>query len=29
MKNILMVKVGYFCMKQKLMWDNVVMFPFH
>ncbi len=24
MKNIIMVKVGYFCMKERMMWDNVV-----
>jgi hypothetical protein len=24
MKKIIMVKVGYFCMKQKIMWDNVI-----
>jgi hypothetical protein len=24
MKNIIMVKVGYFCVGQKMMWDNVV-----
>jgi hypothetical protein len=24
MKNIMMVKVGYFCMGQSMMWDNVV-----
>jgi hypothetical protein len=24
-----MVKVGYLCMGQMMMWDNVVMFPFH
>jgi hypothetical protein len=23
------VKVGYLCMGQMMMWDNVVMFPFH
>jgi len=29
MKKTIMVKVGYYCMKQMMMWDNVVMFPFH
>jgi len=29
MKKIIMVKVGYFCVKQEMMWDNVVLFPFH
>jgi hypothetical protein len=29
MKKTTMVKVGYYCMKQMMMWDNVVMFPFH
>ncbi len=24
----IMVKAGYYCMKQMMMWDNVVMFPF-
>jgi hypothetical protein len=24
MKKIIMVKVGYFCMGQRIMWDNVV-----
>jgi hypothetical protein len=24
MKNIIMVKVGYFCMGQRMMWNNVV-----
>jgi len=24
MKNIIMVKVGYLCMGQMMMWDNVV-----
>jgi hypothetical protein len=28
MKNIIMVKVGYFCTKQRMMWDNVEMFLF-
>jgi hypothetical protein len=28
-KMIIMVKVGYFCMKQIMMWDNGVIFPFH
>jgi hypothetical protein len=28
MKNITMVKVGYICMGQRMMWDNVVIFPF-
>jgi len=28
MENIMMVKVGYFCMKQRMIWDNFVMFPF-
>ncbi len=23
-----LVKVGYLCMGQMMMWDNVVMFPF-
>ncbi len=29
MKKTTMVKVGYYCMKQMMIWDNVVMFPFH
>jgi hypothetical protein len=29
MKNIIMVKVGYFCMKQRTIWDNVEMFCFY
>ncbi len=24
-----MVKVGYFCLKQRMMWNNVVLFPCH
>jgi hypothetical protein len=24
MKKIIIVKVGYFCMGQRMMWDNVV-----
>jgi hypothetical protein len=24
MKNIIMVKVGYFCTRQRMMWNNVV-----
>jgi hypothetical protein len=28
MKKILMVKVGYFYMGQRMMWDNVVIFFF-
>jgi hypothetical protein len=24
-----LVKIGYFCIKQMMIWDNVVMFPFH
>jgi hypothetical protein len=24
MKKIIMVKVGYICMGQKMMWDNVI-----
>ncbi len=28
MKKIIMVKIGYFCMKQRT-WDNVIMFHFH
>jgi hypothetical protein len=24
MKNIIIVNVGYFCMGQKMMWDNLV-----
>jgi hypothetical protein len=27
MKKKIMVKVGYFCMQQKMMWDNVVNLP--
>jgi hypothetical protein len=26
MKKIIMVKVGYFCMGQRMMWNNVVKF---
>jgi len=29
MKNIRMVKVDSLCMGQRMMWDNVIMFPFH
>jgi hypothetical protein len=29
MKKTTMVKVGYYYMKKMMMWDNVVMFPFH
>jgi hypothetical protein len=29
MKNILMVKVCYFYMGQRMLWDNVVMFFFN
>jgi hypothetical protein len=28
-KMIIMVKVGYFCMKQMMMWYNGVILPFH
>jgi len=29
MKNIIIVKVGYLCMEQMMVWDNVVMSHFH